>query len=1210
MALIQFAQANRDPEAATLFLDYGISEAVFNDYIQLKDHIKDDNEAIPDINIPGSEIHPTYQDFYIKKLSSSDPRAAILGKLTSCCQSLGDAGKDPTTYGLISPHAGFYVLCKKENGKEKIIAQCMAWRSQENYIVFDSVESQINFGNKNKALIIDFFTYLANRLVETSGIERVLVGESGQTPDKLGSLTPLKMAQPIDYRGYRDSRTQRVIVDKRWKFLQEEYHTDNPETLLSINHSSNEPLVMDFETLREIYTMFYMKKEENYDISRLKKYAASDMEYEKLLDYQKKLQQFRKCTSMKSYPTLNLSEVQELIENGIPVDISLSSGETMLHLASQNDDIDMVNWLLKRNADVNIAEDQGLTALHIAASRENNNILLLLLNHGAEVNADDHNGVTVLQCAIRAKKWGVVDTLLDRGANIHAKDAAGVTVLNSAIFTGNLGLVRRLVNMGADPMSTDGIYAFHIAARKGHSDIVQYLLEKKLNPNLKDNDGMTALLYYCASGSSDLNTIKSLIEKGGRITEKNNKGETAVHLYIEATRAGGYNPNVFEYLVNRMMSDGLSVDGEMLLHTAARCRNTQAIMQLVSLGADINLNDKNNQTPLDILLADSSVNSGAIFLLEKGADINQADLKRLSRDRVAIKEAIEKGYVHVIQRLVHNEEIANFKETETSQSLLDMAIENSQGRLEDNLIVRHLISQGSRQTKANNPYFFPSSLQIAAKKGQLDLVKLLTTSQEEHDPSPDNKALRLAIQKGHLDIVNYFINDLSYSVNTIIDGFTVLHIAIFEGQSTIVDYLINHNADVNQINFREIIPEDRIIDEKTVNSINNIIKTGKLNAEQIIKAIHLLARSAPDSLEGLEVDFIEADEYIRTRTRDIMGFMIHLYQLGLPQERSDFIARSLSKESFNQTKMLFKFKWLKNGDLYHQENDTSPEYYREKNDEGSTLLHLLAELNYVHELGLLVKKIPHEILPELITTKNNAGQTPLDIILRKNPYALDTMISRLSIKDLLTKRPELKEFLQPFFLSALRKDSLENIGYLIMNGANSSELRPEQKYRLIQHAISAGQLNIVKHLYDENIDRNHQKKALHTAAELGQLAIIKYLVEEQEADLRVACFDDDFMLPQHYAAKNGQLEVVKYLIARGVDTKEIDELGNTMLDLAQENKHQEIVTYLMSLDAEKNHSATVGNYSSTASPRFFSSPQSDTKETEEAIPTPQKRSLQ
>jgi ankyrin repeat protein len=89
---------------------------------------------------------------------------------------------------------------------------------------------------------------------------------------------------------------------------------------------------------------------------------------------------------------------------------------TLLHLAVQQNQKAMAEFLLNAGSDVEAKTQDGLTALHMAAQNGNIEIIQLLLDHKAKINDLDSKGWTPLD---RATKWehpAAADFLKARGA--------------------------------------------------------------------------------------------------------------------------------------------------------------------------------------------------------------------------------------------------------------------------------------------------------------------------------------------------------------------------------------------------------------------------------------------------------------------------------------------------------------------------------------------------------------------------------------------------------------------------------------------------------------------------------------------------------------------------------------------------------------------------------------------------------------------------
>ena len=89
---------------------------------------------------------------------------------------------------------------------DPIVALCWAWRAKDGNLVFDSVESQIDFKKNNELLIADFYNELARHLVkEKDRYSKVLVGMGGDIINRLG-VCQTEPSFPVNYDKKRDSK--------------------------------------------------------------------------------------------------------------------------------------------------------------------------------------------------------------------------------------------------------------------------------------------------------------------------------------------------------------------------------------------------------------------------------------------------------------------------------------------------------------------------------------------------------------------------------------------------------------------------------------------------------------------------------------------------------------------------------------------------------------------------------------------------------------------------------------------------------------------------------------------------------------------------------------------------------------------------------------------------------------------------------------------
>ncbi len=145
--------------------------------------------------------------------------------------------------------------------------------------------------------------------------------------------------------------------------------------------------------------------------------------------------------------------VKILLEHGADVNYADTAGNTALHRAVKNEDIQTVGILLEAGADVNCANKHGETPLHTAVFDENVQCITALLNAGADINKTDNDGKTPLRVAAgRNLKMGAA-LLLAAGADKTITDKNGQTALDVAKQCKHADIVCLLNNMIVRPTS-------------------------------------------------------------------------------------------------------------------------------------------------------------------------------------------------------------------------------------------------------------------------------------------------------------------------------------------------------------------------------------------------------------------------------------------------------------------------------------------------------------------------------------------------------------------------------------------------------------------------------------------------------------------------------------------------------------------------------------------------------------------------------------
>ena len=185
---------------------------------------------------------------------------------------------------------------------------------------------------------------------------------------------------------------------------------------------------------------------------------------------------------------------------------------------------------------------KGLIAapIHDAAESGNIDAVIRLTESGVGLNDTDfYNYETPLYKAVLNNHINIVDILIENGAYVYlgknpyftpddSPIGGSETPLDCALRIGNFDIASMLIKHDA---YSDNIPQIHLYAWNDDVEKVRILLDKNLDINTADKNGITTL--HIAARANRIEVVKLLIDRGADVNLKSVTGNTALHLAVK-----------------------------------------------------------------------------------------------------------------------------------------------------------------------------------------------------------------------------------------------------------------------------------------------------------------------------------------------------------------------------------------------------------------------------------------------------------------------------------------------------------------------------------------------------------------------------------------------------------------------------------------------------------------------------------------------------
>ena len=456
---------------------------------------------------------------------------------------------------------------------------------------------------------------------------------------------------------------------------------------------------------------------------------------------------------------LSIEWVKQRIDEGLINDAVDESGNTLLHVAVTNNNIEIIEFLLKNNADLNIKNEVGNTALHNAVMQENLSIVSLLLEHKAKPNLGNQGGTSPLMLAANIGNLNILKTLIEHGSQVNATNHDKNNALMIAVLSKNCNLSAKY-NMAVTLLTADlsiinqvnseGETAQSIAKSRKFENINKLIMEaqnrlKQINDTKRKKQAEKRLNKINEqkkqadnTEKTELMSAKSIMEKGEEPKSKNST--------IELTD----NPKKEEVVTQ--VSEAIDRTSEVSKETT-KIENLSNSINDTSVE---NIQEKKTKTSTDLKSFWKNLkNNYKKFFDTKDSNGNstmqRAKNKKESKIQATLKEAILSNNDELITELLRGD-----------KELLNTSIDEA----------------------GNTP------LLLALAKNHLDAIDTIMNYDDDIDFTHQNKdgktAFILAAENKNIDTLNMIIDERRPGVN----------IADKDGNTPLIIMLKSDNYDI------------------------------------------------------------------------------------------------------------------------------------------------------------------------------------------------------------------------------------------------------------------------------------------------------------------------------------------------------------------------------------------------------------------------------
>lgn len=391
---------------------------------------------------------------------------------------------------------------------------------------------------------------------------------------------------------------------------------------------------------------------------------------------------------------------------------------------------------------------------------------------------------------------------LESAMQMGSGDSSNMMDITDAALKGDLRRLYQLANEGTQALAGVGDFAYQYAVMNNFSVItgmIQGLILNRANVNAQDDQGLTAL-HLAASGKHPISSevVRALLSLGANPRVVDENGNTPLHRAIYF-----YDSAVPVILLdkNKKVTASSTKEFDELARTFVGMQNqdlyNDIIPSLIQRGAEVNSRNRRGETPIHLasLCGHPFASEVVRTLINFGADVNATDNDDDTPLHRTVRSFDEKVAKVLLENGANTEAVNNLGSTPLSYACLE-------DRTRDANITRLMLKHGADPNARQYNGSFPLTYAVSTEFSGVTKIDALVA----HGASIKLKGAEGATalfpalcnnREDAAEIVEALLRHGADANDTLLDGKSMLHVAVTNKNTSVVEVLLRHGAKVN-----------------------------------------------------------------------------------------------------------------------------------------------------------------------------------------------------------------------------------------------------------------------------------------------------------------------------------------------------------------------------------------------------------------------------